>query len=267
MLMKSFFSIFKNRYYLLLFFLSQRKIKKYNQELSISDINIIFKNSNDRYSYFHHYFYNLSPFWLKSHRKYFQKNKRAFGEDSFHAMWYLIFKEFRPINILEIGVYRGSTLSLFSLISSKLNIQSKIHGISPFTSANDSVSQYIDDIDYYSDVINNFNSLNINLPNLHVGFSTDVKMIEFINSNLWDLIFIDGNHDYEIVKSDFYNCSKNLKQGGIIVLDDSSLFTNYTPSFYSTAGHFGPSKVADEIDQTDFKEILSVGHNRIFLKL
>jgi hypothetical protein len=39
-------------------------------------------------------------------------------------------------------------------------------------------------------------------------------MREVIKSIKWDLIFIDGNHDYEVVKEDFEICSKNIKKGG-----------------------------------------------------
>jgi hypothetical protein len=56
------------------------------------------------------------------------------------------------------------------------------------------------------------------------------------------------------------------KKSGLIVLDDAALFTDYKPSFYSTAGHSGPSIVAQEIDKKIFQEILSVGHNRVFQK-
>ncbi len=67
----------------------KRKIKRFNQELSIYEINVKYKERNTIYKYYHHYFWNLSPVWLKDHRYYFSKEQRAFGEDAFHAMWYL----------------------------------------------------------------------------------------------------------------------------------------------------------------------------------
>ena len=92
-------------------------------------------------------------------------------------------------------------------------------------------------------------------------------MVELIKSQSWDLIYIDGNHDYEIVKKDFEVCSSALSPNGLIILDDSSLYTDYSPPRYSTAGHPGPSKLANEIDKNKFKEILAVGHNRVFMKI
>jgi predicted O-methyltransferase YrrM len=247
--------------------LSKRRRKKYNQELNIRELNKIFPLLNTKYQYFHHFFWNLSPDWLKAHREYFSKEHRAFGEDAFHAMWYFIFKEFKPKKILEIGIYRGSTLSLFSLLSQKFKLQSEVHGISPFTSAGDTVSKYIENLDYYNDVKANFDFFNLPSPFLHKGFSTDKAMVEIIKANEWDLIFIDGNHDYEVAKHDFFVCSQNLNKGGLIILDDASLNTDFKPPFYSSAGHPGPSKVASEIDMNSFEEILSIGHNRVFKKI
>ena len=223
--------------------------------------------SNLKYKYFHHFFWNLAPVWLRDHRKYFSHEKRGFGEDAFHAMWFFIFKEFHPKDILEIGIYRGQTLSLFSLLSKNFKYEANIHGISPFTPAGDNVSKYLEEPDYYSDVIINFKKFQLSQPFLHKGFSIDKAMAEVIRSKQWDLIYIDGNHDYEVAKADFIVSSQNVKKGGLIVLDDASLYTDFKPPFYSTAGHPGPSKVASEIDPDLFEEILSVGHNRVFKKL
>jgi len=240
--------------------------KKYNIELSLKNVKSHFTSLNEEYLYFHLYFKNLSPEWLKAHRYYFSKEQRGFGEDAFHAMWYFVFYEFSPSKILEIGVYRGQTLSLFSLISNKFKIDSEIHGISPFTSSADKVSSYIGNLNYYEDVKANFNYFQLPIPYLHKGFSTDNKMVEIIKSKSWDLIYIDGNHDYEVVKADFEVCSQCLAKNGILVIDDASLLTDYKPFYFSTGGHIGPSKLASEIDLNLFEEILYVGHNRVYRK-
>ena len=265
--LKDFYSKLGSIYFNKRYKITKKNDKKYNKDIAASEIKKQFPELKDQHLYFHHYFSNLSPGWLQDHRSYFSKERRAFGEDAFHAMWYQIFREFKPQKILEIGIYRGSTLSLFSLLSQKLELQSEVHGISPFTSAGDSVSKYLDHLDYYSDVEKNFNYFNLPIPFLHKGLSTDQNMVDIIESEKWDLIYIDGNHDYEVAKADFIVCSRNIKNGGLIVLDDSALNTAYKPPFYSMAGHPGPSKVASEIDNKLFEEILSVGHNRVFKKL
>lgn len=259
--------IIANQFQQLKIFVSRRKIKRFNKVYTLEELNNNFKNRNLQYKYFYHFFWNLSPNWLKEHRNYFSEERRGFGEDAFHAMWYFIFNEFKPTNVLEIGIYRGQTLSLFSLLGVNFNFELQIHGISPFTSAGDNVSKYLVELDYYNDVNKNFKYFNLKTPILHRGFSTDENMVNIIQSKQWDLIYIDGNHDYEVAKQDFDVCSKNLRKGGLIVLDDASLYTDYKPPFYSTAGHPGPSKVASEINFNSFQEILSVGHNRVFKKI
>ena len=267
MLIKKIYNRLIYELFRLKFLYSKRKRPQYNVELRIEDIKKRYKSLNLEHEYFHHYFWNIAPIWLKEHREYFSNDHRAFGEDAFHAMWYLIFKEFQPKKVLEIGIYRGSTLSLFSLLAQKSSLASEVHGISPFSSAGDTVSKYLEDLDYYADVKKNFEYFNLAIPYLHIGYSTDRDMIKIINSETWDLIFIDGNHDYEVVKQDFIVCSKSLHQGGLIVLDDASLYMDFRPPFYSSAGHPGPSRVAGEIDKSLFEEILSVGHNRVFKRL
>lgn len=249
------------------FYFSKRKRKKYTHELSIVDIKKTFSLLNSEYNYFHHYFWNLSPIWLKEHRIYFSKEGRAYGEGAFNAMWYIIFKEFKPKKVLEIGVYRGQTLSLFSLLSQKLDLKSEVHGISPFSPSGDSVSIYLRNIDYLEDVKKNFKYFNLPVAFLHKGFSNDKEMIKIVQSFKWDLIYIDGNHDYVVVKHDFDLCSEHLNLGGLIVLDDASLYVDFEPPSYSSAGHPGPSKVALKINKSEYQEILSVGHNRVFKKL
>lgn len=245
---------------------SKRKRNIYNFELTIKEIADKYKTLHSKYLYCHHYFWNLSPDWLKEHRKYFSTGQRGFGEDAFHAMWHIIFNEFKPVDILEIGVYRGQTLSLFSLLGKKLGLKTEIHGISPFSASGDNVSKYLEELDYFNDVKKNFEYFELSTPVLHKGFSTDEEMIKVIQSKEWDLIYIDGNHDYEVAKQDFDVCSQMIKKDGLIVLDDASLYTDYKPSIYSTAGHPGPSRVASEIELNSFKEIISIGHNRVFRK-
>jgi hypothetical protein len=70
----------------------------------------------------------------------------------------------------------------------------------------------LENLDYYADVMKNFNYFNLSEPYLHKGFSTDKEMVDLIKSGEWDLIYIDGNHDYEIAKHDFNICSLNIKK-------------------------------------------------------
>jgi hypothetical protein len=219
------------------------------------------KDRNQLYEIFKNAYDSL-PDIVKEHRKYFGEGGRGFGEDAFHTMWYYIFKHYRPENILEIGIYRGQTLSLFQLLSQHFNIDSNVVGISPLTSAGDSKSNYAD-IDYEKDILENFDHFKLKHPRLVRAYSTHGNARYEIKSSTWDLIYIDGNHDYENVLIDYFNCVDALTQTGIIVLDDSSLYQEFS-SPGAFMGHEGPSKVVRDYIQPELDNFLPVGHNNCF---
>jgi hypothetical protein len=217
------------------------------------------------------YFYQQLPREIREHRSYFHNvpsNRRGFGENPFHVMWYLLFRQYRPTNFLEIGVFRGQTISLAALCARLDQIPCQIYGVSPFSNAGDSVSNYSSGLDYYQDTLNNFDFFKLPHPHLVRAYSTQSEALSVIRAHAWDMIYIDGNHDYEVAHNDWQNCSQNLRPGGLIVLDDSALLTSFKPPvFAASRGHPGPSQVAKEINPAAFREILQVGHNRVFQKI
>jgi len=213
------------------------------------------------------YFHRRLSAPLQAHRRYFSTGGRGFGEDAFHTLWFLLRREFVWESFLEIGVFRGQTLSLCSLLS-RLNHQPcETHGISPFSSLGDSVSRYQRGADYWEDTLANFDHFGLPHPQLLKAYSTDAAALERIASRKWSGIYIDGNHDYEVAKADWNACSAAVAKGGVIVLDDSALGTAYRPPAFAFGGHPGPSRLAAEIDCSGFREILQVGHNRAFQRV
>ena len=182
-------------------------------------------------------------------------------------MWFLIFREFQPESFLEIGVYRGQSLSLAAMLARQFKLNCLIQGVSPFSPAGDAVSKYRHNVNYYDDTLENFSHFKLPVPSLLKAYSTDDSAAKLIASRQWSFIYIDGNHDYEIARRDWDLCAKNLSPGGLIVLDDASLNTDYRPPAFASAGHPGPSQLAKEISHLPFVEILRVGHNRVFQKI
>lgn len=211
-----------------------------------------------------HYFNERLPAELREHRVYFSQRHRGLNEDAMHVMWFLLFREFRPASFLEIGVYRGQTLSLAALLSRMNGTACRVQGISPFTPAGDSVSKYRANVDYLRDTLQNFDHFSLPHPELRRAFSTDKEAKDLIRATAWDVIYIDGNHDLGVARQDWEVCSQSVRPGGVIVLDDASLETAFRPPVFATAGHPGPSQVAREVDSARFNEILRVGHNRVF---
>lgn len=230
----------------------------------IYDIHTSINCRNHEYDLYEKLFAQL-PREIKNHRKYFKSKKRGFGENAFHAMWAKIFAEYKPKEALEIGVYRGQTISLWRLLAKKLNYEITIHGISPLDSSGDEVSRY-KKLDFKKDIIFNFNYFNLQAPTLHKGYSTDPHFSNVFGSKRWDLIYIDGSHDEEVVRQDLENAMHGLKVNGILVMDDSSLYTDFTATPTRFKGHPGPSKILSEISYEKFLPICSVGHNNVFKK-
>jgi SAM-dependent methyltransferase len=215
----------------------------------------------------HRYFHFKLPPQFKAHRRYFSKERRGFGEDAFHTMWFLLFREFKPATFLEIGVWRGQTTSLAALNQKRLGIAGIIAGIAPFQPHGDSSPFHDPKLDHYTDTLKNFDAFQLPPPQLLKAFSTDAQAVAFIQSRQWDCIYIDGDHEYATVKADWENCAPAVKPGGIIILDDAGLGTRYRAPHFASTGIEGPSSLAREIDRKIFEEILQVGHNRVFQRL
>ena len=238
--------------------------KTFNVDINFTNALKYFKHPNKTYSYMHYYFHHFLPKEIKKHRLYFSQEKRGFGENAFHSMWWLLLKEFKPKNCLEIGVYRGQTISLWSLIAKKLQFNCQINGISPFKPIGDSVSSYPKDVNYLNDTQDSFKHFNLPKANLIKALSTDDKAVKFIKSKKWDLIYIDGNHDYDVVLADYKLCKEYLTSNGLIVFDDSSLGTSYIPPFFSSAGRPGPSDIVKNYAMKELLFLGTIGHNNIF---
>ncbi len=239
---------------------------KFQKDLSFSDMANQNPVRNAMYGYAVHYYAHKLPFPLKEHREYFKQCQRGFGEDSFHAMWWLLMREFKPKLCLEIGIYRGQVISLWALIAQILEFSCEIHGISPFTPIGDTLSTYREDVDYLTDTLNSFTLFNLPTPTLVKALSTEPEALNHIANHKWDLIYIDGSHDYDVALADYRICHANLSLGGLLVMDDASLYSDFRAPHFSFAGHPGPSRVVKENVMREMNFLGAIGHNNVFQK-
>jgi len=243
-----------------------RRKPKFSQDLSFTEACGKFSSRNELHAYMHHYLQHLAPKRIGDHRWYYSQNSRGFGEDALHAMWWGLLKEFKPEMALEIGVYRGQVTSLWSLIAKLRDFTCNVHGISPFSPAGDQVSVYLAELDYLQDTLESNRHFDLPDPTFLKAFSTAPEAVDLIKSRQWDLVFIDGNHDYEVALVDYEVCVDALAEGGLLVMDDSSLYTDFQPPAFSFAGHPGPSRVVQERAMKELRFLGGVGHNNVFIK-
>ena len=105
------------------------------------------------------------------------------------------------------------------------------------------------------------------------------EMIHKVKDNYYDIVFIDGGHEYNIVKSDIENGFKKLKPNGIMVLDDfsggadaynrfdiknatSEMLEKDTWSFNGVTIHVGVVKAAHEFFDGNY--ITCGSHDKIY---
>lgn len=227
-------------------------------------------NLNEVYEFFHEEFYKDEL--LKNHRFFIEERKLGFGERPFHVLWREIVKlqnsEFR---FLEIGVYKGQILSLVKSLSDFYNKKIDYYGLSPLDNSGDKFSIY-DKVDYENTIINLFDNFNLDFDvkkNIIKGSSVDSEIKKTVSSlGPFDIIYIDGCHDYDCVISDIEFSKLNLSENGLIVFDDASCFKKLEIKSGMFGGHIDVCNAIKDKIETDesFEEIICVGHNRVFRK-
>jgi hypothetical protein len=194
----------------------------------------------------------------------------GFGEVAFSWNWKLLVDDMpNHFNFLEIGVYKGRVLSQIGLLTKISNKRSNIYGITPLSTVGDKYSDYVN-CDYLNEINANFKRLNGSTDSLTIlnGFSQEHRILNIVKDmQQFDIIFIDGCHDYEYVCSDIKNYIPYLKVGGYLVLDDASLYIDNPHGMF--LGHPDVGKAINDTIPAfkNIKELYAVGHNRVWKKL
>ena len=131
----------------------------------------------------------------------------------------------KDLHVLEIGIHKGD----FSKQLAKQLKPKKLILVDPWIAYDDDIyakswygnssksNQSIQD-KYFLDIRKYFeNEIKISTVEIHRKTSDNFFNK---NQNMFDLIYIDGNHLFDFVKKDIINSLKFIKQDGIIVLDD-----------------------------------------------
>ena len=232
---------------------------------------------------------------LRDHRDYIEANHLGFGDRAFHYMWKLLFEHVattvaRP-RMLEIGVYKGQTISLWAMLASQRGTAVDLHAISPLEGSRNmnmwvvrarlhelrkivsrryrhqaSVGNIYERADYPAIVRSLFAEFGCDFDRdvtLWRGLSTDPAIVAQARQHSYDLIYLDGDHTYDVVMADLETYAPLIRPGGYLVMDDAGVLLEGS-AFWK--GHGEVSQAAESVPGMGFENVLNVGHNRVFRK-
>lgn len=204
---------------------------------------------------------------LNAHRTWVEQNIFGFGERAFPWLWYLVVKELpKSFTFMEIGVFKGQTLSLVKLLANMQKKKADRYGITPLSSEGG-----VWESDYRRDIETIHDQFNLKKDYiLLVGLSEDPAIIEQTQKLPLDVLYIDGGHEERHITNDIEQYSGLVKVGGFMVIDDCC------NSFRMPFGYFqGIQAVTNVVDaklppvtpSEEWEFVFSVVHNRVYRKL
>jgi hypothetical protein len=230
---------------------------------------------------------NAVPF-LKAHRDHVEANGLGFGDRAFHFLWLLILdylsRHRLPNDLLEIGVYKGQVISLWSLIARERQLPLRLHAVSPMAGdrfvatgkldlllrkVSRPYAAYVESgnayrAEDYEAIARKFFSdfsLDFQAVDLIKGYSSDADVIGRVSNRSYSVVYIDGDHRYEGVVADIKNYAPLVCPNGFLVMDDASANLPGTAFF---KGHQSVSDACELIEPLGFNNVLNVGHNRVY---
>lgn len=231
------------------------------------------------------------PRWLDEHLDWVEANDWGSHDLASHHMWRLILEHLSardgPVRCLEIGVFKGPVISLWTLIGAQLGFAVEVTALGPFWRApleltrlpapgtvrgnvsplyrHPRISASVASNEYVADCKRIFDRFGLDFCDVEAvrGFSSDETVLRAFEGRSFDLIFIDGAHSEVSARRDVANFAAKVARGGLLVMGHASLSLEMDVPY---RGLFGPSRAADGVCVKGFRNILNVGHNRIFQK-
>lgn len=225
--------------------------------------------------------------WLAAHRRHVEENKLGFGYAGFHYLWWLVLNQLKTTttrDLLEIGVFKGQSVTAWLLIAEALQCPFRVTGISPLEGnplpesrwkrrlkilSSSSFRRELRAGNFYPDddyaaIIRNLMA-RFDLPperlELIKGSSTDPAVAEKVAGRRSGLIYIDGDHAYEAVCTDIRHYAPLVVPGGYLAMDDAACFL---PGKTFWKGRESVSKACETIPPLGFRNVLNVGHVRLY---
>lgn len=192
---------------------------------------------------------------------------------------------FGPVRALEIGVFKGQVISLWSLLNRERALRLSIAALTPMSGQpkprqgkllewfryrlDRQFRERVDNGDFYEvedyeEIIHRHFSrhgLDFNTIGLHRGYSTDPKILNELKDASYHLIYVDGDHTLAGARHDFHTFGPKVVPGGWLIADDAGCDLPGT-AFWK--GHSAVSEAVLDLPALGFTNVLNVGHNRVY---
>jgi hypothetical protein len=212
---------------------------------------------------------NATPY-LKAHRDFVEAYGFGYGDRPFHWVWKTLVEQ-SPDNLkfLEIGVFQGQVLSLVKLIAREMKKTATVFGITPLNTLGDKYATH-PEMDYLERIKQIHNEFSLPSPVIMKGQSFDPRIQALAREEgPYDIVYVDGCHDYEVALDDLVTYSRMVQRGGFLVVDDAGNYLGL-PDGMIPDNFKGLEDVSRAVvewhreRQATFQEYFNVGHMRIF---
>lgn len=225
---------------------------------------------------------------LAAHRRHVEAHQLGFGDAAFHAMWLSLLaaavERFGWIDALEIGVFKGQVISLWSLLAQRRHLSVRVHAITPLAGQplpstrwwrsllyrlSSRFRERVTTGDFYPQ--ENYESI-VRQHFCHHGLSfDDVRLVRGLSSapevqatvqgERFHVVYIDGDHTFNGVMGDIRAYAPKIALGGWLVMDDAA---HDLPGTKFWKGYESVARACQSLPERGFANVLNVGHNRIF---
>jgi len=125
-----------------------------------------------------------------------------------------------PIKVLEIGAYHGANVCCLTKTHA-IHSDSEIHCVDPWGDYEQYPEYKNEQRTNYSTFIHNISQLNpVDLNKIHLHRVKSEEAWSRFADGMFDIIYIDGNHERNFVFEDALMSLKKVKKGGWLVFDD-----------------------------------------------
>lgn len=211
--------------------------------------------------------------FLKEHRDWVVQNNHGYGNRALHWMWNLLVKSMpHEWKFLEIGVFKGQTISLVSLLNEVHKKDGLVFGVTPLDETGAPGEHPVDDYEYRIGQIYAQFGLDMNDLMIIEGLSQSETVVNATKGfGPFDIVYIDGGHSYDIVFKDLVNYAPMVRLDGFLVIDDASCDLTIPDGLIRMNWRGIPDVCAalnDWLDTTDdFEHLFAIGHNRVFRRV